>query len=57
MVSVIAESHLFFVIFSQVFGFASIILWLCNIYFVFVDTTFYLQWRSNRLGDYGAIDP
>lgn len=33
---------------ADVFGFTSVILWAINIYWVILDTSFYLQWRAQR---------
>ena len=32
----------------QVFGFLSVFLWAVNIFWVVIDTSFYIRWKANR---------
>ena len=34
----------------QVFGFLSVFLWAVNIFWVVIDTSFYIRWKANRSG-------
>ncbi|XP_019858913.1 PREDICTED: synaptophysin-like protein 1 isoform X1 [Amphimedon queenslandica] len=42
---------------ADVFGFTSIVLWGVNIFWVVIDTSFYLQWKAKRSssGEYNQI--